>query len=156
MSWRVTLHCSRAEAEALPESEELFPSAETAPVIVADEPDPHAPDDWRIHAYFAHEPAPAELEALARLAAGSTAEIEQLGEDDWVTMSQAGLEPIRAAQEPGSTAAAAGASADSSRARRRPAASREPISPCRGANRYTTVNTAPWASTMVAPGAVSA
>ena len=67
MSWRVTLHCNRAEAEALPDSEDLFPFAESPPVIVADEPDPHAPDDWRIHAYFADEPSPADLAALATL-----------------------------------------------------------------------------------------
>ena len=96
MSWRVTLHCSRAEAEALPESEDLFPFAETPPVIVADEPDPHAPDDWRIHAYFADRPTPDDLALLNQLAAGSTPQIDHLGEDDWVTMSQAGLEPIRA------------------------------------------------------------
>jgi ribosomal protein L11 methyltransferase len=96
MSWRVTLHCNRAEAEALPDSEDLFPFAEAPPVIVADEPDPHAPDDWRIHAYFADEPSPADLSALGSLASGSQPHIEHLGEDDWVTMSQAGLEPIRA------------------------------------------------------------
>jgi len=96
VSWRVTLPCTRAEAEALPESEELFPFAETPPVIVADEPDPHAPDDWRIHAYFAEEPTPDDLALLGQLAAGSTPQLEHLGEDDWVTMSQAGLEPIRA------------------------------------------------------------
>jgi len=96
MSWRVTLNCTRAEAEALPESEDLFPFAETPPVIVADEPDPHAPDDWRIHAYFADRPTPDDLALLNQLAAGSTPQIDHLGEDDWVTMSQAGLEPIRA------------------------------------------------------------
>jgi len=96
MSWRVTLRCSRAEAEALPDSEELFPFADAPPVIVADEPDPHAPDDWRIHAYFADQPSAHELALLGRLAAGATPDIDHLGEDDWVTLSQAGLEPIRA------------------------------------------------------------
>jgi len=96
MSWCVTLHCSRAEAEALPDSEELFPFAATPPVIVADEPDPHAPDDWRIHAYFSDRPGAEELALLGRLAAGSHPEVEHLGEDDWVRMSQSGLEPIRA------------------------------------------------------------
>jgi ribosomal protein L11 methyltransferase len=96
MSWRVTLSCTRAEAEALPDSEDLFPFAESPPVIVADEPDPHAPDDWRIHAYFADQPSSDDLAALSTLAAGSNLDVERLGEDDWVTMSQAGLEPIRA------------------------------------------------------------
>ena len=96
MSWRVTLHCTRAEAEALPDSEDLFPFSDSPPVIVADEPDPHAPDDWRIHAYFADQPTTQELVLLRRLAAHGDPELEHLGEDDWVTMSQAGLEPIRA------------------------------------------------------------
>ena len=96
MSWRVTLHCTRAEAETLPDSDHLFPFASMPPVIVADEPDPAQPDDWRIHAYFADQPADLDLTALATLAAGSTPEVERLGEDDWVTLSQAGLEPIRA------------------------------------------------------------
>ena len=96
MSWRVTLHCIRAEAEAVPDSDHLFQFSDSPPVLVADEPDPHAPDDWRIHAYFADQPTTQELVLLCRLAAGAQPEVEHLGEDDWVTMSQAGLEPIRA------------------------------------------------------------
>jgi len=97
MSWRVTLHCTRAEAEALPESADLFAFADEPPVIVADEPDPHAPDDWRIHAYFAEQPTTQELVLLRRLAADSEPEIEHLEDTtDWVTMSQSGLGPIRA------------------------------------------------------------
>jgi ribosomal protein L11 methyltransferase len=97
MSWRVTLHCNRAEAEALPESADLFAHAEEPPVIVADEPDPHAPDDWRIHAYFAEQPTTQDLVLLRRLAANGEPEIEHLEDTtDWVTMSQSGLGPIRA------------------------------------------------------------
>jgi len=96
MSWRVTLHCTRAEAEAVPDSDHLFQFSDSPPVLVADEPDPHAPDDWRIHAYFADQPTTQELVLLGRMATGAQPEVEHLGEDDWVTMSQAGLEPIRA------------------------------------------------------------
>ena len=97
MSWRVTLHCTREEAEALPESADLFPLAAQPPVIVADEPDPHAPDDWRIHAYFADQPTTQDLVLLRRLAADGEPEVEHLEDTtDWVTMSQQGLGPIRA------------------------------------------------------------
>lgn len=97
MSWRVTLHCTRAEAEALPESADLFAHADEPPVIVADEPDPHVPDDWRIHAYFADQPTTQELVLLRRLAANGEPEVEHLEDTtDWVTMSQSGLGPIRA------------------------------------------------------------
>jgi len=68
---------------------------EHPPVLVADEPDPAKPDEWQIHAYFDHEPGAQELGALAALGSGGP-RVEQLGEADWVTMSQAGLQPIRA------------------------------------------------------------
>ena len=93
MSWRATLPCTRAQAEAVPDAGDLF--GDVPPVLVADEPDPARPDDWLLHAYFDHQPTADDLAALARLGSGS-ATIEQLGEDDWVTMSQSGLQPIRA------------------------------------------------------------
>ena len=96
MSWRVTLQCTRAEAEAVPDSDHLFQFSDSPPVLVADEPDPHAPDDWRIHAYFTDQPTTQELVLLKRMSEAGEPEVEHLGEDDWVTMSQAGLEPIRA------------------------------------------------------------
>ncbi|MEO7786515.1 MAG: 50S ribosomal protein L11 methyltransferase [Sphingomicrobium sp.] len=96
MSWRVTLQCTRAEAEAVPEADELFAYREAPPVLVADEPDPARPDDWRLYAYFEEQPTTQELILLTRLAKGSDPELEHLGETDWVTLSQAGLEPIRA------------------------------------------------------------
>ena len=64
MSWRVTFHCSRAEAETLPESDDLFVHDDAPPVLVVDEPDPRAPDDWRLHAYFEREPSLDELKML--------------------------------------------------------------------------------------------
>jgi ribosomal protein L11 methyltransferase len=96
LSWRVTLRCTRAEAEALPDSEDLFAFVDQQPVIVADEPDPHAPDDWLLHAYFAEQPTAEELAVLRQLAADAQPDVEEVAETDWVTLSQAGLEPIRA------------------------------------------------------------
>ena len=93
MSWRATLPCTRAQAEALPDADDLFGAV--PPVLVVDEPDPARPDDWLLHADFDHQPSADDLGALAHLGSGP-AIVEQLGEDDWVTMSQAGLQPIRA------------------------------------------------------------
>ena len=95
MSFRATVACNRAQAEALPDSDDAFAGAASPPVLVADEPDPAKPDDWLIHAYFDHQPSEAELAALAGLGRGAP-QVEQLGEADWVTMSQSGLQPIRA------------------------------------------------------------
>jgi len=69
--------------------------ADNPPVLVADEPDPAKPDDWLLHAYFDHRPSAEDIALLVRLGSGEP-HVEQLGEDDWVTMSQAGLAPIRA------------------------------------------------------------
>jgi ribosomal protein L11 methyltransferase len=95
LSWRVTITCNRAQGEAVAHADDLLPALADPPVLVADEPDPSEPDEWLIHAYFDHEPGADELSALARLGEGEP-RIEQLGEADWVTMSQAGLQPIRA------------------------------------------------------------
>lgn len=94
MSWRATVPCNRAQGEAITEADGLFPASDSPPVLVADEPDEAKPDQWLIHAYFDHPPTSEELAALVRLGSGS-AQVEQLGEADWVTMSQAGLQPIR-------------------------------------------------------------
>ena len=91
MSFRATVACSRAQAEAIAQSDELLPGV----ILVADEPDESKPDDWLIHAYFEHSPSDQELAVLGDLGRGEP-RIEELGEADWVTMSQAGIQPIRA------------------------------------------------------------
>ena len=95
MSWRVTIPCTRVQGEAVAHPDDLFPGRDNPPVLVADEPDPSKPDDWLIHAYFDHQPDAADLHFLTELGTGEP-RLEQLGEADWVTMSQAGLQPIRA------------------------------------------------------------
>ena len=95
MSFRVTVPCTRAQAEAVAEGDTPFADSESPPVLVADEPDAAKPDDWLIHAYFEHPPSNEQLTELAKLGRGQP-QVEQLGEGDWVTMSQAGLQPIRA------------------------------------------------------------
>ena len=95
MSWRATVACSREQGEAVGAMDEISGFGDRPPVLVADEPDETRPDDWLIHAYFEHEPTTDELYHLASLGSGKP-RLEQLGEADWVTMSQAGLQPIRA------------------------------------------------------------
>ena len=96
MSWRITIPCTRAQAEAIPDGAELFADGGTAPVLVADEPDPDKPDDWLLHAYFDQEPTEREIRELTQLGTGEP-EVEHLEDStDWVTKSQQGLEPIRA------------------------------------------------------------
>jgi len=95
VSVRVTVPCTRAQGEAVAGTGDLFPDSPNPPVLVADEPDESKPDQWLLHAYFEHEPTGHEIATLTNLGNGPP-RFEQLGEDDWVTMSQAGLQPIRA------------------------------------------------------------
>lgn len=95
-TWRVRLPCTRAEAETIPFVDDDTPDP---PTLLTDEPDPARPDDWVLDAYFTYEPdaaAVARVEALAPSAAAGSAVVERLGDADWVTLSQAGLEPVRA------------------------------------------------------------
>ena len=97
MSWKVTIDCTKAEAEAVSvDGDKLFEAHPHPPVLVADEPDPDQPDKWQLHAYFDHEPGWEELKLLEQLAADANPQLERLEDADWVTMSQSGLEPIRA------------------------------------------------------------
>jgi len=99
MSWKVTLPCTKAEAEALTGDIAQLAMLDAPPVLMTSEPDPARPDDWRMDAYFEEEPGPGDLALLLELmpsARGIAPVVEELGDEDWVTLSQAGLEPIRA------------------------------------------------------------
>ena len=78
MSWRVTPRLHPGRGRGLPEAGDLFPMLDTPPVLVADEPDPAQPDEWRLHAYFDRQPGWDELKALEALAADSDPVIERL------------------------------------------------------------------------------
>jgi ribosomal protein L11 methyltransferase len=94
-SWKVTFPCTRSEADAIQADEsELFEA-----VLMTSEADASRPDEWRLDAYFEAEPGDeeiAELRCLVPSAAGAEPLIERLEDEDWVTLSQQGLEPIRA------------------------------------------------------------
>jgi ribosomal protein L11 methyltransferase len=98
-SWKVTLPCTRAEAEALKDDVPALALLETPPTLMTSEPDPDRPDEWRLDAYFESTPREDELallQSLAPSAKGTAPFVQALADEDWVTLSQAGLEPIRA------------------------------------------------------------
>lgn len=98
MTYKLTLPCTRAEAEALAGEMPMLDALEAPPVLVTSEPDPSRADEWRLDAYFEAEPDAATIELIVSLisSASERPEVAPLPEDDWVTLSQAGLEPIRA------------------------------------------------------------
>ena len=96
-SWKVSLPCTRAEAEALKDDISPLAWLDFPPVLMTSEA--ARPDQWRLDAYFDHRPT-AEmiglLHALAPSAAGAVPAVEKVEDRDWVTLSQQGLEPILA------------------------------------------------------------
>lgn len=98
-SWKVSLPCTRSEAERVAAADPELDGFDVAPVLMTSEPDPARPDEWRLDAYFDAEPEPSALAAVRALvpsANGIEAEIEPLGDEDWLRMSQRELEPILA------------------------------------------------------------
>ncbi len=91
-SWKVTLPCTRAEAEAIDGLDEPVPGA----VLMTSETVEDDREHWRLDVYMEREPNADTLAAIRTLAPSAHAdpEIERLGNEDWVTMSQAGLEPL--------------------------------------------------------------
>ncbi len=99
VSWKVSLPCTKAEAEQLQEDVPAFAALESPPVLMSSEPDPAKPDEWRLDAYFDSQPDAAMLELLRSLvpsAGAARPAVERIAGEDWVTLSQQGLEPIRA------------------------------------------------------------
>ena len=95
-SYKLSLPCTRAEAEALEGDVAAFLDVDPSPVLVTRE---RAEDssEWIVEAYFEEEPdahAADAIRALIPSAADADAEIEQLGDEDWVTASQSGLDPF--------------------------------------------------------------
>ncbi|MET3711301.1 ribosomal protein L11 methyltransferase [Sphingomonas trueperi] len=92
-SWKVSLPCTRAEAESIDAG-----TIEIDAVLMTTETVEDDVEHWRLDAYCEHEPDAAMLAALKALvpsAAGIAPEVEALTAQDWVTLSQEGLEPIR-------------------------------------------------------------
>ena len=98
-SWKLSLPCTKIEAEALAGDVPELALLDEPPVLMTSEPDPDRPDAWRLDAYVERAPD-AALVALVRglvpSAAGIEPAVEHIPEEDWVTLSQAGLAPIRA------------------------------------------------------------
>ena len=96
MTWKLTLPCTKAEAEQL--------GSDISPLALMDEPptlmtSEETEESWRLDAYFEAKPGKAEIAALQALvpsATGAKPLIEELADQDWVTLSQQGLEPIQA------------------------------------------------------------
>ena len=98
-SWKLTLPCTRAEAKALDADITPLALMEPPPSLVVREPDESNPAVWELAAYFEGKPDKASIALIQSLipsAAGAKPVLEQLADEDWLTISQAGLQPVHA------------------------------------------------------------
>ena len=96
-TWKLTLPATRAEAERLSDPVSELADLDPMPVIVASEPDAASPDRWQVDAYFDGKPSRDVLRRIAALVPSARAKeprAKPLPNEDWVTLSQAGVEPL--------------------------------------------------------------
>lgn len=98
-SWKLTLPCTRAEAEALNDDVPEIALLDPQPVILTQEISPDTPDQWEAVAYFEGRPdasAIALIQSLIPSAAKAKPVLVAIPDEDWVTMSQQAIQPVQA------------------------------------------------------------
>ena len=96
-TWKLTLPCNRVDAERMSGELPELAGLEPMPVIVASEPDAASPDRWQVDAYFEGKPSRDVLRKIAALVPSAREKdprAKPLPPQDWVTLSQAGVEPL--------------------------------------------------------------
>jgi ribosomal protein L11 methyltransferase len=99
MNWKLTLPCTRREAEALNEDYEWMATFDPMPTIVADELEAFNDAKWQLQAYFPSKPGRniiAAIQTRVPSAAKFKPALEELPNEDWLVMSQQGLQPVHA------------------------------------------------------------
>lgn len=94
-SWKLTLPCTRAEAEAIDPETDF--GMTPPPVLMTTEEVTDDAERWRLDAYFEGKPPAAVIAAVRALVPSAhavKAVPERLDDADWLSLSQAGLEPV--------------------------------------------------------------
>ena len=96
-SWKLTLPCTRAEAEVLAVAD--LGHLDPAPVLNVSEPDESKPDEWQLDAYFESRPSRISLRRIHELVPSARRmepKAMAVVEEDWVSLSQSGFAPLEA------------------------------------------------------------
>lgn len=97
-SWKLTAFGPKEAIEAALVRHERMHDWDAEIVLTAFEVDVDRPAGWRLDAYLPRKPRAEDRKAVAALFPGETPEffLETLPEEDWVTTSQHGVQPIQA------------------------------------------------------------
>lgn len=97
MSWKITAFAARDVVQAALVAHEDAWDWDHDIVIAGSEIAEDKPDDWQLEAWLDRKPTKADRAAISALFAGGAPKllVEELPDEDWVTLSQQGVEPIR-------------------------------------------------------------
>ena len=97
-SWKITIREARPAVEAALAAQESAVDWDDTIVLTGYEADPKSPEDWVLDAYLQRKPTRADIGRVERLFDSPAVEpvVEKLLDEDWVTLSQQGVEPITA------------------------------------------------------------
>jgi len=98
VSWKITAYAPKHVIHAALVAHEDALDWDHEIVLSGSEVAEDRPEDWVLEAWLPRRPGKAEKEAVASLFAGTVPDlqVEKLPDADWVTLSQEGVEPIRA------------------------------------------------------------
>lgn len=97
-SWKVTAYANKSKIEgallAHDDALDWDPEVVLSGCEIADD----QPDDWVLEAWFPRKPGKADRIAIEALFSGKAPELEvsKIEDQDWLTLSQQGIDPIRA------------------------------------------------------------
>jgi ribosomal protein L11 methyltransferase len=96
-SWKLSLPCTRKEAESLDIDDPRLAEMDEPPTIVTQEIDPAHPEKWEILAYFDGKPTTNQINMVRLLVPSAQQEaavLERIENADWVTLSQQAIAPV--------------------------------------------------------------
>lgn len=96
-SWKLTLPCTRAEAEAITDDMGALALLEPPPALMTSELEEDNLESWQLHAYFEGKPSSETVRLIQAMIPGSAGVepvLERLPDEDWVSISQQGMEPV--------------------------------------------------------------
>lgn len=97
-TWKLSLHAPKPVVQAALLAHDLIDDWDFELVIAGREEAENRPDDWVLEGWYPRKPGKTEKAALTALFAGRTPKltVEELPPQDWVTLSQHNVAPIRA------------------------------------------------------------
>ncbi len=95
--WKISLPCTKADVDALEVNSDAFGDFASPPAIITSLPHDDKQDEWLIEAYLDIKPNTKIKARFAGLSSHNVQpDVEEIPDQDWLKLSQEGLQPIHA------------------------------------------------------------